>query len=56
MATYIIEKRELGSNWYRYSSTGSEYAATITADSAKKAFPNCTFRVLDGDRAVVYIT
>lgn len=56
MSNYIVEKREPGSNWYRYSSTSSEYGATVMAESAKKVFPNATFRVLDDKGSVRFIT
>lgn len=56
MASFEVQKKEPGSNWYRYTTTSSEYSATVTADSAKKMFPQCAFRVLNDKGNLVYIT
>jgi hypothetical protein len=53
---FEIQKKVPGSNWYKYTTSSSEYSATISAENGKRAFPTCAFRVLNSNGNVVYIT
>lgn len=52
---FKIERRDVGSNWYVYTTTSNEFSATSVAEVLKRSFPKSNIRVVDpkgGVRAI----
>jgi len=52
---YIVEAREIGGNWYNFSSHSNENAAIIYAERCKRNTPDTTYRVRGSDGSTVII-